>query len=569
MNKTIEKRIRASKGEIPFDELYVNAKIVNTYTHRIIEHGSVGVVDGVIASVCPSFVPSANKVIDCNDKFLAPSFIDAHMHIESSRLNPMAYAQAAVPHGSGCIMTDPMQLVNATGDDGFFCFLDMLKDVPMRAFIQFPSRVPAAKGLEHSGAEYSPLETIEKLVNSGAISLGEVNSCNLLESDVLEKLVLANEKDLLINGHCPGLSSDDLMAAANAHICDDHESETFEEAINRLNAGISVMVREGTVEPNCREIIRGVIKENLPTDNMMFCTDDKSPEDIVKRGCIDNCIRIAIEEGLNPIDAICMATINPARHFHMEEKMGVIAPGRHADFILFDKLESISVDEVYFAGKLVAKKGKLIGDLDYKDYPKIRNTVKLPRELLVEDLSPEKSDTQILISMIPGSLMTIKEVIESEYDYLNRVEPDTKNDILPIAVIDRYTGVKHIGNALIKGLGIKRGAVASSCAQEGNNVVVSGASYEDMLIAVKEVERLGGGNVVVVDGKVVGKRKLAYGGIMSDEDLEEALKSNYEFSDALKLTGSENSKLITELTVSLCPSIPQIGLTDLGIIEIE
>lgn len=567
MREHLQRRIRASKGEIPFDVLITNVKIINTYTKRVTERGSVGIVDGVIASVCPSFPARASKVIDGEGMYLAPSFVDAHMHIASSRLNPSAYAEAAIPHGTGCIMADPMQLVNATGDDGLFCFMEMMKDLPMRFFLQFPSRVPATKGMEHSGASYSPAETMERMEKAGALTLGEVNAADLLETDTLEKLLLAIENGCMVNGHCPGFSQDELMTAAVACIRDDHESETFEELLERLHSGISVMVREGTVEPNCRNLIRGVVREKISTEQLMFCTDDKAPEDIVQNGCIDNCIRIAISEGLDPIEAICMATLHPARHFHLEEKMGVIAPGRFADFVLISDLEKLSISQVFYAGEPVAKSGKMLCRLERKQFPVLLGTIHLPPNLQKEDLSPKADRVQTVISMSPGSLMTKKLKVEVSLDADHMVLPDMEKDNLPIAVIDRYTGEKHIGTAMIQGLGIKRGAVASSCAQEGNNVVVSGTNYEDMLMAVKEVERIGGGNVVVIDGAVIGVRRLPIGGIISDESLEESLRASEGFRWALSDMGSSNPMLMAMLTVSLCPSIPEIGLTDMGLIE--
>ncbi len=567
MREHLQRRIRASKGEIPFDSLIKNVKIINTYTKRVIENGSVGIIDGVIASVCPSFSAKASKIFDGKGMYLAPSFVDAHMHIASSRLHPSAYAEAAIPHGTGCIMTDPMQLVNATGDDGIFCFMEMLQDLPLRSFLQFPSRVPAAKGMEHSGAFYSPEDTIDRMEKATALTLGEVNGASLLDSDTFEKLLLATESGFMINGHCPNFSRDELMSAAAACIRDDHESETFEDLLDRLYSGISVMIREGTIEPNCRELIRGVVRENIATDQLMFCTDDKAPEDIVKNGCIDHCIRIAISEGLDPIEAICMATLHPAKHFHLEDKMGVIAPGRFADFVLISNLKELCISHVFYSGKLVATDGKMIQQIERKLFPALLGTVHLPKDLRKKDLSPKEGAIQTAITMTPGSLLTKKKTVKVSIDTNHMVMADVENDILPIAVIDRYTGKKHIGTAMIQGLGIKKGAVASSCAQEGNNVVVSGTNYDDMLTAVKEVERIGGGNVVVIDGTVVGVRSLPLGGIISNESLEDSLRASAEFQKALSHTGSCNPMLMAMLTVSLCPSIPEIGLTDLGLIE--
>lgn len=557
MRLELEEKIKAAKGEIPFDKLFIHANIINTYTGKIIRDASVGIKKGVIVSVCPGFDASAKEVVDCEGMYMTPSFIDAHMHIESSRLHPLAYAQGAVPHGTGCIMTDPMQLVNASGEKGFLAFVRMLKTMPMRAYIQFPSRVPAVVGMEHSGADFSPEDTARLMQTEGVLTLGEVNAYDLSKESTLQKMAYAHSLGKMMNGHCPGLGRDAIMGAASAGLRDDHESETFEELMERLNAGMSVMIREGTIEPNCSTLVKGVVQNQISTSELMFCTDDKSPEDIVANGCIDNCVRIAISEGLAPIEAIKMATINPAKHFHIEDKMGVIAPGRYADFLLLKDLEHVAIESVFFGGEKRAEHGKALFSFTPVREEALLQSIHLPENLEEEDICPDCFS--VAIEMLSDSLLTRK--------ISGCTKPDIDKDILPISVIDRYTGEKHVGTALIKGLGIKRGAVASSCAQEGNNIVVSGTNRRDMLLAVKEIQRIGGGNVVCIDGKIAGTRCFPIGGIVSDKSLWEELEAIRRFNEALKLTGSENPILMAALTVSLCPSIPEIGLTDMGIIE--
>ena len=574
MTDKLRKHVLAANGKIPFDQLVIHAKLIEVYIGRVIEDASVGICDGIVVSVCPSFEAEAEEIIDCQGSYLSPSFIDAHMHIESSRLTPYAYCEGAVPHGTGCIMTDPMQLVNAAGEAGLVAFCEMLQELPLRSYLQFPSRVPAAEGMEHSGAFFSPEDTKRLMQQSASLTLGEVNVLELMRDSTLQKLAEAREEKRPVNGHCPNATHDQLCAAVSAGIRDDHESETYEELLDRLSVGMDVMVRQGTIEPNCQTLISGVVKHQMPTEHLMFCTDDKRPEDIQKNGCIDYAIRIAINCGLEPVKAIQMATVNAARHFGMENKIGVIAPGRYADFLLFDRLERIEVKKVYLGGKLVAENGRLLTrqKINLKEtYPGLFHTVVLPENLTGEKLATRVSASvkkvqAVVIEMLENSLLTRKYMADvCVKDGL--LQPDLERDILPIAVVDRFSGELHIGTSMIKGLQIKRGAIASSTAQEGNNIVVSGTNYSDMLLAVKEVAACGGGNVICINGKIAAVRKLPIAGILGSGSLQEELRAAKKFQEALSETGSQNMQLMAALTVSLCPSIPQIGLTDMGLIE--
>lgn len=563
---SLKKLISAAQGKIPFDKLFVNMKLIDVYGERIVENASIGVCGGIIASVCPEFEAKAETVIDCNGMYASPSFIDCHLHIESSHLSPKAYCEGAAAHGTGCIFTDPMQTANAAGKNGLKAFLELLSEQPVHSFLQFPSRVPAAEEAETSGAYFSPEDTIKMMTDFGAFSLGELNAQELLKPSALEKLCFAANGGYHINGHCPALGHDMLCAAAAAGIRDDHESESGKELKARLFSGIPVFIRQGTSEPNCEALISAVVKDDLPTDSLMFCTDDKSPSDILQNGCIDNNIRIAIKCGMKPITAIKLATLNAARHYGIESRIGSLTPGRYADIVLFSSLETLDIQSVYFKGESVSSYKSNTVDISRK-YPSLFDTIKLPEltaEMLAKNSSAEYSD-EICISMTAGSLITQRSD-EKLKTCGGKIMPDIERDILPIAVIERYGKNGNIGKAFIKGLGIKKGAVASSTAQEGNNIVVSGASFDDMLLAVKAIRKAGGGSAVCVDGKLIALRPMPFCGIMGTGSIGEEIAAEEKFSEALKATGSENPMLMLMLTVSLCPSIPEIGLTDKGLI---
>lgn len=572
----LKKRVLAAKGEIPFDQLFYHARLVNVYTESVMKNACVGVVDGVIVSVCPSFEPDAVEKIDCGGLFLAPSLIDAHMHIESSHLSPAAYCEGAVPHGTGCIFTDPMQIANAAGADGVRDFCRMLERLPLRSYLQFPSRVPAAEGMETAGGYFSPETTGELMQSMDVHSLGEVNGADLYSEKTLQKIAASYSLGKPVNGHCPALRHDELCAAVAAGLCDDHESEAFEELYERLSLGMPVFVREGTIEPNCVPLITGVVKHNIPTDSLMFCTDDKAPADIKQNGCIDHAVRLAIKCGMNPIKAIKLATLNAARHFGQEHFIGSVAPGRFADFILFNSLEQLDIQQVYFGGKLVAEQGKLVVSVqtDFeRHYPSLCKTVILPKNMTEADLAvplPKECSRfeAVVMKIRKESLMTEQTtaVMEAKNGMAN---PDIQHDILPLAVIERYGKGGNIGHGFISGLGITRGAVAASMAQEGNNLVTCGVNYKDMLTAARAVEKMGGGAAICIDGKITAMLKYPIAGIMGSGSLDDEIRFSEEFAAKVAETGSTNPMLVTYLIVATCSSIPVLGLTDMGLIDVN
>lgn len=512
-DRKLKELILAAKGKLPFDIYFYNARIVDVYRECVIDSGSVGIKNGIIAAVCPDFEPRATEFIDCRGMYLAPSFIDAHMHIESSKLTPFAYCEGAVPHGTGCVFFDPMQMSNTFGLKGIKTICEMLGEMPVESFLQLSSQYLSTLKTQD--------DIIDVIKECNAKTVGEVSCAVVGNEEIIKLLGAAKRAGVKVNGHCPSMGFRDVQQAACAGLCDDHECESISDLEQRLACGMAVLVREGTIEPNCRTLCKGIVKNHIPTDDIMFCTDDKSAEDIKENGCIDNALRIAVKSGISPVSAIKMATINVARHYGVDDIIGSVAPSRKANFLLMDSLENITVKKVYHEGRLVAENGEFLcrHEFDITRYPELKNTVILPRGL-------------------DSHSFEIKAGFE-------------------------------IGSGFIKGLGIKRGAVAASFAQESNNVVVSGVDPADMLCAVKAVEANGGGAAMAIDGKVAGFYSLPVAGILSGENITGEIKAQKAFREALALTGGNIQRMTVVLTVSLCQTIPEVGLTEKGLFDVN
>lgn len=566
-DRQLKELILAAKGKLPFDIYFYNARIVDVYRERIIENGSVGIKTGVIAAVCPDFEPRAEKLIDCGGMYLAPSFIDAHMHIESSKLTPFAYCEGAVPHGTGCVFFDPMQMSNTLGLKGIKAVQEMLDKMPIESFLQLPSQYLSTLKTQD--------DIIDVIKECGVKTVGEISGAVVENEEIIKLLSAAKRAGVKVNGHCPSMGFGDVQQAACAGLCDDHECESISDLEQRLACGMAVLVREGTIEPNCRTLCEGIVENNIPTDNIMFCTDDKSAEDIKENGCIDNALRIAVKSGIDPVTAIKMATLNAARHYGVDDIIGSVTPSKKANFLLMDSLENMTVKKVYHEGKLVAENGELLcrHEFDITCCPELRNTVILPKGLDSHSFEIKAGFergyvTANAIEMPNGGIVT--RLVKGRLEVRNGVVcGDTKADILPIFVVERFGRSGEIGSGFIKGLGIKRGAVAASFAQESNNIVVSGVDPADMLCAVKAVEANGGGAAVAIDGRVAGLYSLPAAGILSGENITDEIKAQKAFREALALTGGDAQRMTAVLTVSLCQTVPEVGLTEKGLFDVN
>ncbi len=568
--------IEAGLGRRPADLVVRGGTVVDVFTATLVEADVLIHRGRVVALTDPGRGEGA-RVIDAEGKYVAPGLMDAHIHVESTMLVPPRLAEALVPRGVTALFIDPHEVANVMGVEGIDILVSLTEGVPLRFFVEVPSRVPTAPGLETSGAYLGPGEVAELLRRPYAASLGELNWQNLLSGreEYLRKVAEALRIGKRVNGHLAGLGGRGLNAAIAAGLMDDHEAVTFEEAMERVRRGCAVMIREGTSERNLDTIVRGILDAGLKDlSSFMFCTDDKHPADIVKEGHIDYNVRRAIELGMDPIKAIQLATINIARHFRLDHLIGSVAPGRLADIVILDDLKRFRVRAVVFGGELVYADGKLLWESPKKvEVPEhTLRTVRVSEELVPEELlvrAPEgcRRARVRVMGVVPDQIVV--EALEAELPVINGyVRADPGRDVAHIAVVDRHRGTKSVGRAFIKGFGLRRGAIASTVAHDHHNVVVVGTNSEDMLVAVKHLARIGGGFAAVLGGEVVTDLPLPFAGLMSLEPLEVVVEGLDRVNRAAReVLGSVLKAPFMQLEFVTLPTVPEYGLTDKGLID--
>jgi adenine deaminase len=559
MNKSL---IPVARGEQPADFILANARIVNVFTGEI-EQGNIAVYDGMIAGI--GDYAQAEEVLDLEGKYLAPGFIDGHVHLESSMLDVAQYARAVVPHGTLSIVTDLHEIANVCGLEGIRYVMDSSRRLPLDFFLMAPSCVPATH-LETSGANLD-VEALRKVFRlKGCIGLGEVmNFPGVINGDenVLNKIALARGK--VVDGHAPGVTGRDLDTYIAAGIYSDHESVSLDEAREKLDKGMHIMIREGSSEKNLEELLP------LVTDNTykrcMFVVDDRSCVDLLDDGDIDAVIRKAIKLGLEPVRAIQLATINTAEYFKLD-RLGAIAPGYYANLVVIDDLSELSINVVFYRGHSVAVNGKALFPASKASRTRLTDTVNI-KPFTVDALKlPASGDTEPVIEIIPGQIITRK-IHEKVKIFNGIIMPDTVRDILKLVVVERHKVTGNIGLGMIKGFGLKKGALASSIAHDSHNVVAVGTSDEDIYTAIKEIERLNGGLVAVADGKILAGLSLPVAGLLSDKPLEEVVKELEKLDKVAAQLGAAPVSPFSTLSFVALPVIPELRLTDLGLVDVN
>ncbi|NLK43143.1 MAG: adenine deaminase, partial [Tissierellia bacterium] len=442
--------ILKAKGDEKSELVLKNCKIINVFTNEIIE-GDIAIDKGYIVGIGQY---EGQKEIDLNGKYLSPGFIDGHVHIESSMSSPSQFARVIVPRGVTSIIADPHEIANVKGIEGIKYIIDESKTVPLDVYIMLPSCVPATN-FENAGAILEAEDLKELMYEESVLGLGEMmNYPGVISMDekVIEKLVLF--KDKVIDGHGPAIDGKDLNAYVAAGIATEHECSTLEEVINRVRLGMYILLREGSAAKDLRNIIKAVNKDNLR--RFLFCTDDKHPEDLINEGTIDFNIKLAIKEGIDPIDAIKMATLNAAECYRLKGK-GAIAPGYIADLVVIDNLEDFNIVKVFKNGDLVAENKKALFDTRIHLPKNMIDSVRI-KEVRIEDLQiPMKSNKANIIGVIENSLVTEKLV--EEVKTVNGYFEYSHNDILKLVVIERHFATGNIGVGLIKNFKLKNGAI--------------------------------------------------------------------------------------------------------------
>lgn len=558
----VKELILKARGLKKAEMVLKNCKIINVFTNEIIE-ADLAIDNGYIVGIGQY---EGEKEIDLSGKYLAPGFIDGHVHIESSMSSPSQFARVIVPRGVTTIIADPHEIANVKGIDGIKYIIEDSKNVPLDVYIMLPSCVPATN-FENAGAILEA-ENLKELIDDAAVlGLGEMmNYPGVINGDekVIEKLILF--KDKVIDGHGPMIEDKDLNAYVVAGIKTEHECSTLEEVINRVRLGMYVLLREGSAAKDLRNIIKAVNKDNLR--RFLFCTDDKHPEDLINEGTIDFNIKLAIQEGVDPIDAIKMATLNAAECYRLKGK-GAIAPGYVADLVVIDNLNDFNIEKVFKNGKLVAENYKALFDPSIYLPKNLMDSVKI-KDVKVENLQiPMKSSKANVIGVIEGSLVT--ERIIEEVKVENAYFTYSDNDILKLVVIERHFATGNIGVGLIKNFKLKNGAIGSTVGHDSHNMVVVGDNDKDILLAINELQKIGGGLTLVSKGKVLRSLPLEIAGIMTSRPIDETnsiLKEMIELSHK-ELKVNENIDPFMTLAFMALPVIPKLKLTDMGLFDVE
>ncbi len=557
----IDYSIKNKKSEL----VLKNANIVNVFSHEIVK-ADVAIEKGIVVGI--GSYDGINN-IDLNGKYITPGFIDPHVHIESSMVSPAEFAKAIVPMGTTTIITDPHEIANVCGLEGIEYILKSSEELPLCVYSMLPSCVPATD-FENSGARLEAKD-LEKYINHDRIlGLGEMmNYPGVINQDniVTDKLELAKRYKKYIDGHIPNISNEGLNGYILSGISTDHECSTVEEMIEKISLGMYVMIREGSAARNLETLIKGVNINNY--QRCLFCTDDKHPQDILKNGHIDNNIRLAIKNNIDPIIAIKMATINVANCYNLQN-IGAIAPGYIADIVVVDNLEEFNVLEVYKDGELVGKDKKALFETREIENSNVTNTVNIDK-LTKEDLKINlEKDIANVIGLLPHNLVTEKLI--RKVDVENGVFKFNQNvDILKLVVIERHTNKKSIGLGLVENFKLKNGAIASTVAHDSHNIIVVGDNDEDIINAVDEIKKIGGGLSISSNNEILGSLSLPIAGLMSDKDinyvsenLENMLSIAYE-----KLNVSKDIEPFMTLAFLALPVIPHIKITDKGLFDVD
>jgi adenine deaminase len=567
----LKKLISVARGETPADLLLKNCQIVNTFIGEI-EPADVAIYGDRIAGV--GDYDNARETIDLQGRFLAPGLINGHTHIESSMLHPARYAQAVIPRGTLAVVTDLHEIANVCGPEGIRFVMGWARKLPLDMLFMAPSCVPATH-LETSGAQISSKEVKKILASPNVIGLGEMmNFPGVVSGDdeVLQKIGASQGR--VIDGHAPGLAGKELNAYLSAGILSDHESTTLEEGREKLRRGMYLMIREGSSEKNLDALLP------LVTDNTykrcFFVVDDRSCSDLLREGDIDAVVRKAVSRGLEPVRAIQMATINAAEYFRLHDRGG-IGPGYIANLITITDLAKLEIDMVFYQGRLVAKQGKPLFPqppltLELKDTVRIKpimaKSLKIPlprRERLGEGETPEESYP--VIEIIPGQIVT-KKALEKIKVVDGTVMPDVERDILKLVVAERHKASGNIGLGLVKGFGLKKGALASSVAHDSHNIIAVGTNDFDILKAIEEINRLQGGLVVCADLEILASLPLPIAGLLSPEQLDIVVSQHEKVEKAAASLGNLPPAPFSILSFLALPVIPELRLTDLGIVDV-
>lgn len=556
------KLIGVARGFAPVDLLIRNCRLINVLSGEIHEE-HIAIADGLVVGFGEY---EARAVLNAEGRFACPGLIEGHIHIESTLLHPVEFAKVAAVHGTAAVICDPHEIANVLGIPGIEWMLDVTRDLPLEIFFMMPSCVPATH-LENAGAVLSAADIRGMLAKYPDRILGLAEMMNfpgvLFEDPgVLAKIAAAGIRP--VDGHAPGLTGKDLSAYILAGPGSDHEACHLEEAREKLRKGVHVMIREGSSEKNLHDLLPLVTDRN--SQNCSLVTDDRHCDDLVREGHLDHTLRLAMAAGLDPVRAIQMASINTARYFGLRRR-GAIAPGYRADIVLLDDLTSFAIDRVLLAGRPLDVASWTPGSSVHQ----VRSSVHLRQTDATQLVlaAPEVSVQAKVIATIPGQIVTAQELHIPKIEE-GRIVADPLRDLAKLAVFERHHATGNVGLGLVKGLGLTRGAIASTVGHDSHNLVVAGVSDADMLLAVQTLVQCGGGFVCVADNRVLALLPLPLAGLMSDEPAESVVRQLDDLNAAARSVGCpEHINPFMQLSFLSLPVIPKLRLTDMGLVDVE
>lgn len=554
-------QIAIARGDQPCDIVLTNLQLINLHTGEIYP-SEIAIAGSHIVGVGMGY--EGKTRLDLGGRYVAPALIDAHVHIESSLCIPPQFAQAVLPHGITTVVTDPHEIANVLGLEGIRFMLDAAKYGALNMYIMASSCVPATH-METAGA-YLDAETLETLIsNRWVLGLAEVmNYPGVVYGDaqMLEKIT--RFRHLVIDGHCPGLSGKQLNAYAITGIQSDHECTTVEEALEKLRMGLHLFIREATNAHNLHTLLPVITPAN--SRRISFCTDDRQPADLLDQGSIDYMVRVAIEHGIDPIDALRMGSLNTAEYFRLRD-LGAIAPGYRADLMVFSDLNAPHAELVFRGGQKVAEDGVFVFQGIQRKSAAMRNSMNV-RWDSVDFRIPAQGQRLRVIGSIPNQLVTTHTIDDATIRNGEAIA-DPSRDLLKMAVIERHLSNGNMGKGFIKGIGLQRGAIAGTVAHDHHNLVVIGADDVSMMAAVRAVDEMGGGLVAVVGEQVLAHLPLPIAGLMSDQPIDVVRREMDALIQAGHDLGSPLHDPFMAMSFMALEVIPSLKLTDKGLVDVD
>jgi adenine deaminase len=569
--------VDTAMGREKADLVVRNASLVNVNSGEIIAKQDIAVKRDRIALVgnAQATIGSSSVVVDANERYVAPGFIDGHVHIESAMVTATEFARAVLPHGTTTVFIDPHEIANVLGLEGVRFFMREGRSLPLKVLVTFPSCVPAAPGLETNGATIGPKEVEEALGWEGVVALGEMmNYPGVLAGDaqVHGEIAATLRAGRVVEGHAVNLLDGQLAAYAAAGITSCHESTKKVEAVEKLRYGMYAMLREASASRDVADTVRSITEDKLDARHACLVTDDREPNSLLQEGHIDHVVRRAIQEGVDPVKAIQMATLNVAEHYECAREFGSIAPARYADMAILDNLDDVAVSTVIADGKIVFQSGNLVARFprpNFSDSVKKSMRIKpLPKidDLVIRTKAANGTVMVRAIGVMPATIYTKN--LEKEVPAKDgRASANPDEDVLKIAVFERHQATGNVGLGFVHGLGVKEGAVASTVAHDCHNLVVAGASDPDMIFAANALIKTNGGLIAVKQRKILAQVPLPIAGLMSDKSVEVVSEQIETLKEGWGQLGSTLPSPYITLAFTTLSVIPELRITDKGLLD--